>query len=108
MNWGMEILCCVVTSICQRFDWKTLSTCLSGHSFSSLFLAQLQNSLKQVIESPTRRRGNDIPSLIDLVIVNINTEIVNITHLDPLGKSDHDVISWEIVTTVKKTENSPR
>ena len=40
--------------------------------------------------------------------VNINIELVSITHLDPLGISDHDVILWEIVTTVKKTENSPR
>ena len=43
---------------------------------------------------PTRRRGNDQPSLLDLLFTNEAMQISDICHHAPIGKSDHDVISF--------------
>ena len=48
--------------------------------------------LHQHIEEPTRRRGTDEPSLLDLVLTNEAMQVSDITHRAPIGKSDHDVI----------------
>ena len=48
----------------------------------------------QHIEKPTRRRGNDEPSLLDLVLTNEEMQVTDIHHNAPIGKSDHDVISF--------------
>ena len=44
---------------------------------------------------PTRRRGNDEPSLLDLLFTNEALQVSDIHHLAPLGKSDHDVITFK-------------
>ena len=46
----------------------------------------------QHITFPTRARGSNEPSLLDLVISN-DDFIDNIEYLSPLGKSDHSVLS---------------
>ena len=48
--------------------------------------------LHQHVEEPTRRRGTDEPSLLDLVLTNEAMQVSDITHRAPIGKSDHDVI----------------
>ena len=40
----------------------------------------------------TRSRGNDEPSLIDLILTNEELQVSDIVHQSPLGKSDHAVI----------------
>ena len=47
------------------------------------------------MEDPTRRRGNDEPSLLDLLFTNETMQISEIKHHAPLGKSDHDVITFK-------------
>ena len=46
----------------------------------------------QVVTKPTRQRGNDTPSLLDLAITNDINMIANLTHESPLGSSDHEVL----------------
>ena len=50
--------------------------------------------LEQVITEKTRVRGSNMPSLIDLVLCYDREQIINITYLSPLGKSDHCVITF--------------
>ena len=43
----------------------------------------------QHVENPPRRRHTDEPSLLDLVLTNEPTQISELLHAAPLGKSDH-------------------
>ena len=50
-----------------------------------------ENSLLQHVISPTRQRGSDSPHILDLII-SFDNFISYITHLSPLGNSDHCVL----------------
>ena len=43
---------------------------------------------------PTRRRGNDNPSLLDLLFTDEAMQISDISYHAPLGKSDDDIITF--------------
>ena len=47
--------------------------------------------LFQHIDKPTRVRGNDEPSLIDLLLTNEELQVSNTVHHAQLGKSDHSL-----------------
>ena len=56
------------------------------------FLACLRNNyLTQHVTAPTRARGSQKPSLLDLVITNEDF-VDTIQNLSPLAKSDHSVL----------------
>ena len=61
------------------------------------------NLLTQPITFPTRARGSDAPSTLDLVITN-NHFIDNISNLSPLGKSDHSVLQVECNWAYKRDQ----
>ena len=48
--------------------------------------------LTQHVSTPTRGRGTNVPSLIDLVFTSIEDSIDNISMHAPLGKSGHSLI----------------
>lgn len=48
--------------------------------------------LHQMVVNPTRRRLGQRPTLDDLVLVNDEGFVSDITHHSPLGKSDHDIL----------------
>ena len=59
------------------------------------FLNTIQNSyLTQHVLQPTRYRGRDESSLIDLVFTNENGMINEIIHDAPLGDSDHECLMF--------------
>ena len=53
------------------------------------------------MEVPTRKRGNDEPSLLDLLFTNEALQISDISHHAPLGNSDHDVITSKFRSTIQ-------
>ena len=77
----------------RDINWSSGSTHLGEHSLEARFIEAVRDSyLYQHITEPTRRRGNDNPSLIDLVFSDEEMQISDIQHHSPLGKSDHSVI----------------
>ena len=52
--------------------------------------------LNQMVQKPTRRRNQQKPSLLDLILVNDDDMISDITHHSPIGRSDHDVLIFEL------------
>ena len=50
--------------------------------------------LYQQVEKTTCIRGNDNPSLIDLILTNEELQVSDAVHHAPLGKSDHAVITF--------------
>ena len=80
----------------KQVNWTTYSTPESENSDEAKFLETLKDSfLHQQVEKFTRQRGNDEPSLLDLVLTNEPMQVSNLCHLSPLGKSDHDVLVFE-------------
>ena len=74
----------------KTINWDTVSS-TSGDDCA--FIEAVRDGfLTQHILSPTRGRGTNEPSLIDLVFSTDEQEIENIDITAPLGKSDHAMI----------------
>jgi hypothetical protein len=57
--------------------------------------------LLQQVVGCTRRRSGQNPTLDDWVLVSHDNLISDIVHLDPVGKSDHDVLKFEMNVSMK-------
>lgn len=98
-----QISCMKYSHICLvgdfnfgQINWKTTTTTCSETSAENLFLETINDAFyHQHVENPTRRRGQDNPSLLDLVLTNEALQISELKHLSPLGKSDHDVLVFQ-------------
>ena len=64
--------------------------------------------LHQHMSLPARRRGNDQPSLLGLLFTNEAMQISDIYHHAPIGKSDHDVISFKFHAYIDFTKPNQR
>ena len=74
-----------------HIDWSSDSTKINDSS-SQKFYDIIQFFLTQHVQSPTRCRGSNEPSILDLVLTD-DDFINEIDYLNPLGKSDHYVLS---------------
>ena len=88
----------------KNIVWECLDTVfgycntLDPNSYENQFLECLKDCFFfQHITENTRQRGSDAPSLLDLVITNEENLIDKVEILEPLGKSDHSVISFNII-----------
>ena len=89
------------TLICGDFnypkiDWNNHIVRASETSSEQLFYDECQNAfLHQHVDEPTRQRGSDKPSLIDLVLTKNEFEIDKINFHAPIGLSDHSCLAFE-------------
>ena len=87
----------------KNINWQLLSCNLDEQSNEQKFLNAVQDGfLHQHVNEPTRSRGSDEPTLLDLVFTNEDAMIDEIEHHAPLGKSDHDVILWNYTCYTEK------
>ncbi|XP_062579140.1 uncharacterized protein LOC134245717 [Saccostrea cucullata] len=87
-------------------NWDMM-TSSNIHSEEQKFLECLQdNFLFQMVNKPTRWRGTNTPSVLDLIITKDPDTVVDMELQSPLGKSDHCVIIFSYVcrVDVKKTK----
>ena len=79
----------------RDINWNTWTTPHADTSKESKFIEAARDCfLFQHVQEPTRARGNDDPSLIDLILTNEELQVSNVVHHAPLGKSDHSVITF--------------
>ena len=93
----------------KHINWETWSTSKSNDSVEEKFLEALKDSfLFQHVTQPTRHRGSDEPSILDLVLTNEEMQISNIEYESPLGKSDHSslIFDFHCYTETKKLTES--
>ena len=57
----------------------------------------MDSFLIQNIKHPTRFRGENNPSILDLIFTNEGGMIDNIEHCAPLGNSDHEVLEFNFL-----------
>ena len=80
----------------KKINWKSWTSPGDEDTAEFAFIEGIRDCfLHQHIEEPTRRRGDDEPSLLDLVLTNEDMQVSNLKHRAPLGKSDHDVILFD-------------
>ena len=91
-------------------DWNTFSTSQSNFSASHAFLHFIQeNALNQYVTRPTRHRQDQRSSLLDLILTTNNITASGVTHLPPLGRSDHDLITFSLdIAFSSKTTKTKR
>ena len=78
-------------------NWENWTTKHLEDSKEEKFLNALRDSfLHQNVDEPTRCRGNDDPSLVDLILTGEANQAQNMEYLSPLGKSDHSVLTFSI------------
>lgn len=76
----------------KDIDWETLTSPLKDDCD---FIEAIRDSyLTQHIMCPTRGRGTDEPSILDLLFTSKEEAIEDLHFDSPLGKSDHSVIKF--------------
>lgn len=79
----------------KNINWRTLTG--PGELEEEFLDFIVGHNLYQHVTVNTRFRGDDNPSLLDLILTN-HEEIINeVRHQSPLGKSDHNVIEFDII-----------
>ena len=88
-------LCIVGDFNYNKINWSNWSSPCSPDSKEELFLEALRDSfLYQHVLEPTRCRGTDEPSTIDLIITNEEAQVSDLKYHPPLGKSDHSTLCF--------------
>ena len=80
-----------------EINWKNFEVNAGPYSAPAQFLNNINsNYLVQHVTKPTRVRGKDKPSLIDLVITEDSQTLQQeIIHDAPPGNSDHCILKWK-------------
>ena len=125
---GMHDLICNMNKKCPNslllirdfnypgINWKNWTSTGGSHleSAGNKFISCLQNNLLlQHVSFPTRARGSQAPSTLDLILTN-NDFVTEVSNVSPLGKSDHSVVhcvcnlSLEVELTEKFNYNKGR
>ena len=85
----------------RAIDWSSWTTSEGSESKEAKFIDTVKDCFyHQHIDKPTRRRGNDMPSQLDLIFTDEEMQVSDVQHLAPLGKSDHSVILFNFCSYV--------
>ena len=78
-------------------DWASITNQSNTEDKEFKFVESIKDSfLTQLISKPTRGRGTDKPSLLDLVLTSDNGIVSSVEIASPLGNSDHALIITNI------------
>ena len=89
-----------------NINWKDNYVNDCDTSFSQSFFDKVNDLfLYQHVLEPTRQRGRDTPSCLDLVLSSSETNVSNMIVNSPLGRGDHCVIEWNYQISVERVSN---
>lgn len=82
----------------KEINWQLQSTTVGNEHLATRFLETVMDLfLIQHVRQPTRYRGDNIPSVLDLILTNEEGMIETIDHCAPIGSSDHEVLEFKYV-----------
>ena len=82
----------------RGIDWENNTVESGDTSSQAKFYEVCQDGfLHQHVREFTRVRGNDEPSLLDLVLTHDPLEVEEINHTAPVGKSDHCILTFKFM-----------
>ena len=91
----------------RGIDWETIKNNennTSQRNENDNFIQCIRDSfLFQHITEPTRQRGSDKPSILDLILTNEEKMISDIKIDSPIGASDHSFISFNLNCNIQGT-----
>ena len=88
---------CVVGDFNYRnINWSAQHLCGEDSEEEKFLDAVAGGFWHQHVTSPTRARGTDTPNLLDLVLTNELDMVDEVSHLSPLGNSDHQVLLFDL------------
>ena len=80
----------------RKINWESWTTESNENSPETRFLDTIRDCyFYQHITKPTRARGKDNPTLIDLIFTDEEAQVSNVQYHPPLGKGDHNVIVFD-------------
>ena len=93
---------CIVGDFNYRgINWSSWTTTEGSESTEASFLDTVKDCFyHQHIDKPTRKRGNDTPSQLDLIFTDEEMQVADVQHFAPLGKSDHSVILFNFCSYI--------
>lgn len=84
-----------------EIDWRNSSHPSNPNHRASKFYESCERSfLHQHVVDPTHRRGDQRPTLDDLVLTLCEDDIASLRHMPPIGKSHHDVIVFSVPAAI--------
>ena len=93
----------------RTINWNSWTTPHCENNKEEKFLETIRSSfLYQHVNQPTRSRGSDNPSTIDLILSNEQDQISKLKYSTPLGKSDHSVLTFVFHCYLDIKENSTK
>ena len=92
----------------RTINWPLLATAgkTTASNEQNLLETVKDCYLTQHVTEPTRGRGLDKQSLLDLIFTNDCNNVNNLTTLSPIGKSDHCVLTFDLVCQPEKNDTS--
>ena len=89
-----------------EINWEELSA-PGKENRATTFLNTIRDTfLFQHVRKPTHYRGDQQPTLIDLIFTNEEGMIKNLLHNSPLGKSHHHCLTFQLVTYTEKSKEN--
>ena len=89
----------------KGINWESWTTKWGKSSEPGGFVEAIRDAfLFQHVLEPTRKRGSDEPSILDLILTNEELQVSSLVHSSPLGKSDHDVILFNYHAYLDETK----
>ena len=88
----------------KNINWNTFQSDLGPNSVTNTFSASLQClGLFQHVKQPTRYRNNQNPSILDLIITNVEGTVLNLEYKSPIAKSDQIVMTFKFNRCVQSS-----
>ena len=79
----------------SNIDWDNISNTSSKTELN--FIESIQGlGFQQIINSPTRHREGQKSNILDFIFTLDSKDILQIKHLMPIGKSDHEVLYTQL------------
>jgi hypothetical protein len=79
----------------KEIDWENNNTNVGPEHLASKFLESVRDTyVYQHVKQETRYRGDNQPSLLDLILTNEKEMIDKFVHNAPLGNSDHEILEF--------------
>ena len=91
---------------CKEVVWEDFEVVNGNEWGEELLNMVIDNLMTQWVCEPTRYRGDDVPTRLDLIFTRDISLRDKIEHVCPLGKSDHDVLEFELSVKIDIVNNN--
>ena len=87
----------------RQINWETETSNVNGNHLDTKFLEAVRdNFVFQHEKEATRMRDNQQELTLDLILTNEENMIDRIKYLPPLGKSDHVIIQFSLISYISR------